>query len=363
MTRNVIALLGRKDEPTDAVEEYCRYLAAALGPHEIDMQIRRVPWELHGWGESLHALELMATKWRGTWVFVQYTALAWSARGFPTKFARVLEILKSAGARIGIVFHDVEPFSSPRLIDQLRRLVQLRTMRQALEFSDLSIFTVLPEKLSWLKEIPDSAAFLPVGPNLPFPETFPPYVPAEIPTIGVFSITGGEQGAVETQAILQGVRHASQLLGQLRLSVFGRHSELREAALREGLRDWPVQLSVEGVLSPDQVVSRFAECGVLLFVRKGISTRRSSAIAGIAAALPIVAYEHPETAAPITDAGIILVNPRVPEQLGDALVRILSDPGFRAELSERSHAAHKAHFAWPAIAARFAELLRAQETQ
>ncbi len=363
MTLNVIALLGRKDEPTDAVEEYCRYLAAALEAHDIQMQIRRVPWELHGWDESLHALELMATQWRDIWVFVQYTALAWSARGFPTKFARVLQILKSAGARIGIVFHDVEPFSSPRLIDQLRRLVQQRAMRQSLELSDLAIFTVSPEKLSWMKEIPDYTAFLPVGPNLPFPETLPSAAPPEIPTIGVFSITGGEQGAVETQAILRGVRHASQHLGQLRLSVFGRHSELREAALREGLRDWPVQLSVEGVLNPDQVVSRFAECGVLLFVRKGISTRRSSAIAGIAAGLPMVAYEDSETASPITDAGIILVNPRQPEQLGDALVRILSDPSLRAELRNRSRAAYKAHFAWPAIAAQFAALLRAQRTE
>ena len=30
MTLLAIALLGRKDEPTDAVEEYCRYLSAAL---------------------------------------------------------------------------------------------------------------------------------------------------------------------------------------------------------------------------------------------------------------------------------------------------------------------------------------------
>lgn len=363
MTLNVIALLGRKDEPTDAVEEYCRYLATALGAHEIDMQIRRVPWELHGWSESLHVLELMATKWRDTWVFVQYTALAWSARGFPTKFERVLKILKSSGARVGVVFHDVQPFSSPRLIDQLRRFVQLRTMRKALDLADLAIFTVSPEKLSWLKEVPDYAAFLPVGPNLPFPDALPASIPPEVPTIGVFSITGGQQGEVETQAILQAVRHASQHLGQLRLSVFGRHSELREAALREGLRDWPVELSVEGVLNPDQVVSRFADCGVLLFVRKGISTRRSSAIAGIAAGLPIVAYVHPETAAPITQAGLVLVNPRQPEQLGDALVQILSDPVVRAELCARSRAAYKAYFAWPAIAKRFAALLGTQRTE
>ena len=60
MTRQLIALLGRKDEPTDAVEEYCRYLGTALQLHGFQMQIRRVPWELHGWRQSLRALRLQS---------------------------------------------------------------------------------------------------------------------------------------------------------------------------------------------------------------------------------------------------------------------------------------------------------------
>src|SRR6266849_8754897 len=110
MTRQIIALLGRKDEPTDAVEEYCRYLGEALRAHDFDLQIRRVPWEKHGWRDSLEAIRLQAGSWRGNWVFVQYTALAWSARGFPQRVLRVLRLLKSVGARVGIVFHDVEPY-------------------------------------------------------------------------------------------------------------------------------------------------------------------------------------------------------------------------------------------------------------
>ena len=85
MSLPVIALLGRKDEPTDAVEEYCRYLAAALQSHDIQLEIRRVPWEIHGWPDALQALRLQATLWRGRWVLLQYTALAWSARGFSQK--------------------------------------------------------------------------------------------------------------------------------------------------------------------------------------------------------------------------------------------------------------------------------------
>jgi glycosyltransferase involved in cell wall biosynthesis len=356
----VIALLGKKDQPTDAVEEYCRHLATALQPHLIQMEIRRVPWEIHGWPESLNALRLMATQWRTTWVLVQYTALAWSARGFSLKLLRAMKILKSAGARIGIVFHDAEPYSGSRLIDFLRRFVQIRTMRQALAIADLAVFTVVPEKLSWPPaKLPPQAAFVPVGPNLPIPsEPVAVHSQDSPPTIGVFSITGGDRGTHETQIILSAVRYATQRLGRVHLSVFGRHAELRERALREGLRNCPVDLTVEGVVDPERVVQKLSACDVLLFVRGSISSRRSSAVAGISCGLPLVAFFGSETGPPITEAGVILIPPDRPGQLNEALVQVLSDASLRAKLAVRSRAAYEQHFSWPAIASRFAQLLR-----
>lgn len=358
MTTPCIALLGRKDEPTDAVEEYCRYLAAALQAHDIQLEIRRVPWEINGWPEALHGLRLQATQWRNTWVLVQYTALAWSARGFPQKVLSALNILKAAGARLGIVFHDVEPYPGTRLIDSIRRFLQVRTMRHALALVDLAIFTVPPEKLSWLPVALPRVAFIPVGPNLPVPLVPPEHSALNsVPTIGVFSITGGESGIRETQIILDAVRHATQKLGRLRLCIFGRHAELRENELREGLRDLPVELSVEGVIESIKVVQKLSLCDVLLFVRGPISSRRSSAIAGIACGLPVIAYNGAETAAPITDAGVVLVSPDHPDDLKDALVHVLSEAAYRRELAVLSRAAHQTHFAWPAIATRFSALL------
>ena len=356
MTRQVYALLGRKDEPTDAVEEYCRYLGAALKAHYIDLQIRRVPWEIHGWRESLRGLRLQATNWCDTWVLVQYTALAWSSRGFPFQFRRVLRILKSAGARVGIVFHDVTPYSSPRLIDQLRERIQRRIMRKSLGFAERAVFTVPMDHVPWLAGVPAKAAFIPVGPNLPFSDVQPVRADIAPLTVGVFSITGGQKGERETQIILDAVKYASQKIGSLRLSVFGRHSELRESSLREGLREFPVQVSVEGVVSAEQVVNRFAACDVLFFVRGGISTRRSSAIAGIAAGLPVIAYRNAETSSPITEAGVLLTDPGHPEELSEALVRILTDDALRKELGARSRAAYQAYFAWPSIASQFNKL-------
>jgi glycosyltransferase involved in cell wall biosynthesis len=233
-------------------------------------------------------------------------------------------------------------------------------MRRALELADLAIFTVPPEKLSWLTAVPSKAAFIPVGANLPFAEVPVSRATSDILTIGVFSITGGEQGARETQQILAAVQHAAQKLGRVRLSVFGRHAELRDEALRKGLENCPVDLSVEGIVQPEQIMNRLAACDVLLFVRNGISTRRSSAIAGIAAGLPVIAHAIPETAPPVTDAGVVLVSPNNQGELNEALIRVLSDAAFRAELSARSRAAYKAHFAWPAIAERYAAILNSR---
>jgi glycosyltransferase involved in cell wall biosynthesis len=408
MTRQLIALLGRKDVPTDAVEEYCQYLGDALQAYGFQLQIRRVPWELHGWRQSLHALQLQSEAWRDTWVMVQYTALAWSARGFPLKFPGVLRMLKSAGARVAVVFHDVEPFTSPRLIDHLRHRVQARTMRRALKLADLAIFTVPLHKLSWLPFIPTNAVytdptappnrklspkmidavggiipadatlkleagnkaaespspvslrshFIPVGPNLPIPERWQPALRSnDIPTIGVFSITGGQQGAIETQRILAAVQHAAKSVGKLHLCVFGRHAELRQETLREGLENYPVKLSVDGVLEDEHIIERIRGCDVLLFVRGGISTRRSSAIAGISCAVPMVAFVGPETSWPFMEAGVILVSPSDPKELNDALVRLLVNPELRAGFSRVNQLIYGEHFAWPVIARRYAALL------
>ena len=47
--RQMVALLGRPDEPTDAVEEYCTYLGTGLRGHGIALEVARVPWVSMGW--------------------------------------------------------------------------------------------------------------------------------------------------------------------------------------------------------------------------------------------------------------------------------------------------------------------------
>ncbi|HEX9457103.1 MAG TPA: glycosyltransferase family 4 protein [Candidatus Acidoferrum sp.] len=362
MTQPVVALLGRRDEPTDAVEQYCLHLGAALRAHDFAMEIVRVQWNERGWPVALRNLRQKAGGWSGRWVLLQYTALAWSPRGFPLQVPRVIKILRDVGARIAVVYHDVQPYSGGRAVDQLRRFLQRRAMRQALGSSDQAILTVPAEKLSWISPDLKNVAFIPVGAN--FPDVASSGSEStlrqdETPTVAVFGVTGGEAGRLEVSQIVAAVRFAAEKLGKLRLLVFGRHADSAQTSLQKGLRDFPVALHVSGVLPQNDVARLLRSSDVLLFVRGPISSRRGSAIAGIACGLPVIAFAGSETAAPITDAGVVLVPGENKTALGDALVRVLSDRDYHARLAERSRAAHKNHFSWEAIAARYASVLNA----
>jgi glycosyltransferase involved in cell wall biosynthesis len=361
MTQPLVALLGRPDEPTDAVEQFCVHLGAALREHDFAMEIVRARWKERGWSAALRDLQQRATGWRGRWVLLQYTALAWSPRGFPLQVPRVIKVLHDAGARIGVVYHDAQPYSSSRAVDKLRCFVQQRTMRQALRSSDQAILTVPAEKLSWISSELKKAVFIPVGANLSLlapPDGESILRHDETPTVAVFGVTGGVAGRHEVSQITAAVRFAAEKLGKVRLLVFGRNADSAQTSLQRSLRGLPVALHVSGVLPEADVEKLLRSSDALLFVRGSISSRRGRAIAGIACGLPVIAFAGSETAAPITDAGVVLVPGGNKMALGEALVRVLSDREYHARLAERSRAAYKNHFSWSAIAARYASLLK-----
>jgi glycosyltransferase involved in cell wall biosynthesis len=356
-----IALLGRRDEPTDAVEEYCRFLGNALQVHNYDLKIERVDWAERGWRVALRSLRRRSKGWRRAWVLVQYTALAWSARGFPRRFLHVLKTLKDAGAHVAVVYHDSEPYHGARMIDWLRRRAQLHVMREGLDAADAAVFTLPLEKLSWIKHLHGKALFIPVGANVfaTVEGSAEKYSAKDGKlTIAVFGITGGEAGRKEIESIAEAVRYAAERIKKLRLVVFGRNSQAAEVELRTALRETHVEIKVLGVLPGIEVAHTLSSCEVLLFVRGPISTQRGSAIAGIACGLPVVAFEGPQTTPPITEAGLALYSPRRHGDLGDVLMRVLGDEHYRATLGQRSWLAQAQYFSWSVIAGRYAEFMQ-----
>src|SRR5258707_6181957 len=165
MKERCVALLGRSDEPTEAVLEYCEYLRDALKQQGIALELFRVRWRDLGWRRALNELREKVTCYPGAWFILQYTALTWSRRGFSWRVLSVLRILKKSGARCAIMFHDSEGYPGNRLVDRVRRVVQIRTMRRPLQLADLTILNVPPENLPWLPAGSRNTVLIPVGAN------------------------------------------------------------------------------------------------------------------------------------------------------------------------------------------------------
>ncbi len=361
MNERCVAVLGWRDEPTDAVEEYCQYLGGALAVHGIQLELIRVPWPEMGWSRAVQELREKTRESRATWFLLQYTTLAWSRRGFPLRALSVIRALKKDGGRCAVVFHDPGPYPGNRLVDRLRRAVQLHTMRKATLLADLTILTVPGDRISWIPEGLRNVTFIPVGANLPCPEKgwrLEKRDENEKPTVAVFSISGGAIGREEVRRIAEAMRYASAEMGPLRLAVLGRNSEIGGKQLQEELAASRVEVVIHGLLGAEEVVRKLGASDVLLFVRGPISSRRGSAIAGIACGLPVVARGGWETAPPITEAGVVLLPEDSSDEYGPALVRVLKNGEYRESLRERSRQAQQRYFSWAVIAGAYASALR-----
>jgi glycosyltransferase involved in cell wall biosynthesis len=355
-----ILLVGRRDEPTDGVLDYCEMLREAAARRGLFFELARVAWTEKGWGGALAELRKQAEAWRDQWVLLQFTTLAWSQRGFPLRAPHVLKLLRQSGVRTGIVFHDFFPVPGKGIVGKAREICQARALRQLYALSDLSIFTVPVNKVGWLPMRRDKATFIPVGSN--FPETgcstnnHPP-APAKAPTIAVFGITGGERGDTEVSDIEYAVKSAHSNGVPLRLAAIGRGCEVFETKLRQAFAGTNIEVSVPGLMPANDLGCALAGATVMLCVRGHVSSRRGSAIAGIVCGLPIVGYRGEETGFPITEAGAILVNENDREGLARALTSVLTDENLCRQLQSRSRAAAAEYFSWDAIASQFISAL------
>jgi glycosyltransferase involved in cell wall biosynthesis len=300
----------------------------------------------------------MAAAWRGRWVLLQYTTLAWSRRGFPLQAPRILSVLRKSGARCGVVFHDFGPLAGASTIGRVREYCQLRVLGRLYDLAERAVFTVPIENIPWVPPQHENAIFIPVGANCPKPLSVARVVAGAAKTIAVYSVTGGAKMLPEVTEIGFAVKRATQAVGPLRVVVAGRGSREAESALMAEFAGMPVRIETLGLLSAEDMTRALADSDVLLFVRGQISSRRGSAIAGIACGLPVVCYAGPDTSWPVTEAGILPVPMGDREALSAALESVLTDGALRASLAERSRRAYTQYFSWHAIAARYADVLR-----
>lgn len=362
-SRGMVALLGRGDAPTDALEDYCHWLAEAMERAGQPVGIMRMPWAERGWIRGITWLWSEARNWRGRWVLLQYTALGWSQRGFPIGAAITIWIARHHGAKCAIVFHDALPFAGPRWIDRFRRGVQIWVMRRLYAMSQHSIMTVPVEKCAWLPVPAPKAEFIPIAANLSgarakLSDGDSVRGTNSLMTVAIFGVTGSPQLQPEVEFIAQVARETVEKSGPLRLLVLGRNAQEAEAPLRAALAGRNVELEVYGVLPADEVERHLCAADALLFVRGGISSRRGSALAGIACGLPVVAFEGSETGPPITAAGVMLSPEGDRKALANNLARVFSDDILRIDLRKCSLEARDKYFSWNVIARKFLQVLK-----
>jgi glycosyltransferase involved in cell wall biosynthesis len=347
------------------VQDYCSYLRDALANEGVNLTLVQVRWaEIGREASRRELLEAIKGK-QNTFFLLQYTALSWSRRGFALPAVSILKLLRKNGARCAVVFHDPDGYAGNRTVDRFRRGIQRYAMKRLVRLSDLVIFTLPRDKISWLPAETQNFVFIPVGANLPAPERAWEEQRSSTgskPVVAIFSLSDKPTLAKEVSQIAQAVSDAAKQVGALEVVVLGRNSEAGGEELRLALAGSLAEVRILGLISGDEVVRVLGASDVMLFARGPISSRRGSAIAGVACGLPVIAAEGSETTPPITEAGVDLVPEElVPEEFGVALARVLTDPLYRASLAQRSRDAQRRFFSWSVIARQYTQALRAVE--
>jgi glycosyltransferase involved in cell wall biosynthesis len=362
----LIALLGRKDEPTDGLEDYCTFLAEALLCHGVGLKKIRVDCADGGWTRALFRLWRDSKSWGGRWVLMQFTSLSWSRRGFPFMAVAVIVIVRIRGARVSVVYHESQAFDGPRPIDQLRRLCQQWVLRRLYEFSEKPVFADPLENVPWLPAKSSKAVSIPIGGNLPQPAPRLEGVQArngKRKVVSIYCLSDPPNRARELEDISRAVEPLAANGLQLRLVFLGRGTPEARSDIEKSFHGMPVELSNLGIQSAAEVSRILSESDVMLCVRGRLFPRRGSAMAGIACGLPVVAYAGEADGTPLAEAGVELVPYRDSAALGRSLGRILEDRAEWEELHRRSLRAQERYFSWNVIAGKFVNALGVQGTQ
>jgi glycosyltransferase involved in cell wall biosynthesis len=351
-----VAILGRGQFEADGIQDYCHCLGKALAHHGVVLETRDIEWARLGWRKALHTLRQESQRWGGRWVLVQYTALAFSMRGFPFHVLDVLRILRSNGVRTAVIFHEPFRHGGERLRDHLRGNFQEWVIRRAFHLADRGVFADPLSQFPWLPKDSPKAVSIPIGANIPGVASTARNnhcESREIKTAAIFCLELDSSVQGEVDDLARAARATCDAGVKLRLVFLGRGTEPARKIILKAFETIPAEVSILGLLDAEKVSQTLSAADAMLCVRGPLFARRGSALAGIACGLPIVGYKGPHTCFPITDAGLELVPYRDYDALGKAFCRIMMDDRLREELRNRSLRAYASHFSWERIGEQF----------
>jgi glycosyltransferase involved in cell wall biosynthesis len=366
---NIIALLGRREMPTDGIDDNCAFLGEALARRGHHLEKYRVEWARDGWLRALRQLSRDADAWRDKWVILQFTSLAWSRRGFPIGAWLAMKILRKRGARFAVYYHEPTGFDGPRSIDRIRGACQEWVIRALYRGADRPIFADPLDKIPWLarERAKANTAFIPIGASVPEPPRASgnPDLRRETAqrTIAVYCVGDPPYLQQELDDITGALRPISGNGWKMRVNFFGRGTAEAQADIGRAFDQLPIEVHNFGLQSADRVAGHLAEADVMICVRGKLFPRRSSAIAGITCAVPMVAYAGACEGTHVAEAGVDLVPYRDIAALSTSLKRLLEDDRRWNEFRRRSLRIHDEYLAWDTIAEKFTQALRLEETR
>jgi glycosyltransferase involved in cell wall biosynthesis len=346
-------------DSVDGVGDYCAHLAGALAERGHQVSVTSLDWHLSG---RLGAIRTLLSRGGAspTWTVLQHTHLSWSRRGFPLFAVLIALVLKRRTRRLAVVIHDPLPFGGSRVRDRFRRNTQISVMRLLTWNCDVAMVTVPLQVIPWLRRWSRHVEYVPIGSNINRPPGAARGEPGLFEVV-VFGVSMTRRR--ELIQIAEVSRWLADAIGRFRLSVVGQGSDQAAVVLRDllvGRHD--IELQTTGVLSEAEVGSRLARANAALFVRDGgISSRRGSALAALAAGLPVVGYMGPETASPLSEAGVVLTRPDDSAAAASALAQIAHNADFAQELRQSSIHCYRRYFAWPAVAEQMERALEKTE--
>jgi glycosyltransferase involved in cell wall biosynthesis len=168
-------------------------------------------------------------------------------------------------------------------------------------------------------------------------------------TIVVFGLSDMHEAA-DAEALVQVVERAADRIPGIRLHLVGRGADVGGPDVRRRLAEHSVDVEFEGVVPEPRVSEVLSGGDVFLFLRSGVSSRRSTVVAALAHGLPIVGYQGAETGWPVTEAGLALADHGDDAGVAQLLVELAEDQEKRSELAARSRQAFDKYFSWSRIA-------------
>jgi len=348
---HIVCVIADDGKVADGVRDHANRLAEHLRDHDIDADVVAIPWAGNTFASRLRALR-DSIRGAPDCVVLHYSHLAWSRLGLPFGFLALVAWFRLRGP-VTLWLHDPGLVGQHRLRYRAGSALKGCGLHLAVRVAGTGVVTVNPVALSWVtSSLANRVVLCPSPSNVGGKNRVPP---VDLYTVACFG-QGIGNARHEREPLTRVAEALVDRIGPFRLRLLGASDEA-PASLLADLGRLGVTCDVPGFLPPDDLRDRLAASHAFLMVRSGLTTRSGTLGAALACGLPVVGMRGPETAPPLTDAGVIAMADGDWQAMADALTTLARDRALQEELSRRSQAVAREHYSWDVVCARLLRLV------